>query len=686
MTDLPAHIVANPRLGTWLTTSEGQVEVRVGKVELGQGIVTALGQIAADALGLPLASIRMVKAHTRLGPDQGLTSGSKSVEHTAPALRHLGGVVRALTEGPVTPLAAYVDRIAALDPDTDLTDVEPAPPLEPREVGRSARRVDLPDKVFGRPRYLADLRPEGLMHGRVLRPPSIGATLIELAPDWTLRDGSSLASSGTEFRGVELVRDGSFVGVVGEREADVDRALEQLERDCRWEEPDLLPDEDDLPGWLREGPHEEIAVLNEGPPAAAHTASYSKPFLAHASIAPSCGMALWHDAGLHVWSHSQGIHGLGEAIATALDLDPAAVEVEHVENAGCYGHNGADDAALDAVLLARVVPGRPVLARWSRRDELGWAPLSSAMAATVSASLEGGRITGWSHDVWSQGHAARPGSRGAPALLAGAHLETPAPLPVPTDPPLVAGGGTTRNATPIYAVGPRRITGHRKAETPLRSSAMRSLGAYLNVFAIESFVDELAAIGGADPVRFRLDHLEDPRARQVVETAARLSDWGAPLPEEVGRGIGFARYKGVGAWCAVVAEVAAESDVRVRRLTVVADIGTVVNPDGARNQLEGGAVQATSWTLMERVRFDRRRITSDDWESYPILGFGEAPPVAVHLVESDQPSVGAGEAAQGPTAAAVANALHNALGVRVRDLPLDAAAIVRAIGAQEEEE
>ncbi len=672
MTDskVPAHIADNPRLGTWLSVTDAHVEVHVGKVELGQGIVTALAQIAADAFGLPLASIRMVRTHTEHGPNQGLTSGSLSVVQTGPALRHLGAVVRTLTEGPVEPVSEYVDLIRQLDPDTDLTGIPPAPPAPAREVGRSAARLDLPDKVLGRPRYLADLRPEGLLHGRVLRPPSFGARLVELAADW-------------KAPGVELVRDGSFVGVVGEREADVDRALDQLERDCAWEERDLLPDEDDLSTWLRAGPHEEIPVREEEPAPGAHSASYSKPFLVHASIAPSCGMARWDDDGLRVWSHSQGIHGLRAAIATALDLDPASIQVEHVENAGCYGHNAADDAAFDAVLLARSTPGRPVLTRWSRRDELTWAPLSSAMTATVSAALDDGRITGWTYDVWSQGHTSRPGFRGTPGLLAGAHLATPIPIPPPTDPPTARGGGTTRNAVPLYAVGPRRITGHRKEPTPLRTSAMRALGAYLNVFAIESFMDELASAAGADPVRFRLDHLEDARARHVVQTAADLSGWDEPLPDETGRGLGFARYKDTGAWCAVVAEVEVKTDVRVRRLTLVADVGTVINPDGARNQLEGGAIQATSWTVRERVRFDRRRITSNDWETYPILRFTETPRVDVHLVDSDQPSFGTGEAAQGPTAAAIANAVHHALGVRVRDLPLDGAAVIRAIEAQQ---
>ncbi|MEP7739526.1 molybdopterin cofactor-binding domain-containing protein [Nocardioides sp. 31GB23] len=679
---LPAHVAENPRLGSWVTVRDGLVEVHLGKVELGQGIVTAMAQVAADALGLPTSAIRMVAAHTATGPDQGLTAGSLSVLQTAPALRHVGGVVRALA-GPAPsgaePPTAYVDRIGALDPATDLTTQVPAGPAPQVAVGRDEPRLDLPDKVLGRPRYLGDLRPEGLLHGRVLRPPSPTARLATLADDWSAP-------------GVRLVRDGSFLGVVGEREVDVDRALERLAAAATWTEQDTLPDEDDLPAWLRQGPHEEIEVVDEdGAPGATNgagtatlTASYSKPFLAHASIAPSTALARWGDDGsLHVHSHSQGIHALRDALAAVLGLATDQVVVEHVEQAGCYGHNPADDAALDAALLARAVPGRPVLSRWSRPDELAAGPLSPPATATLSAELVDGRITGWSHDVWSLGHSSRPGFRGTPGLLAGAHLAEPVPLPDPTDPPLVAGGGTTRNAVPLYTVGPRRVTGHRRLQAPLRTSAMRALGAYLNVFAIESFMDELAEAAGADPVAFRLAHLDDPRAAHVLKTAARLGDWHDPLPDDVGRGLGLARYKDKGAWCAVVAEVAVEADVRVRRLTVVADIGSVVNPDGARNQLEGGATQATSWTTKERVRFDRRRVTSTDWETYPVLRFAETPLVEVHLVDSDAPSLGAGEAAQGPTAAAIANAVHRALGVRVRDLPLDAAAVVRAIEADD---
>jgi CO/xanthine dehydrogenase Mo-binding subunit len=377
------------------------------------------------------------------------------------------------------------------------------------------------------------------------------------------------------------------------------------------------------------------------------------------------------------------VHRLREAIARALGLDRAAVSVQHVENAGCYGHNAADDAAFDAVLLARAVPARPVQVQWSRSDELAWAPFGSAMTAEVSARLgDDGAITSWTYDVWSQGHTARPGYAGVPGLLAGGHLAEPLPTPPAADPPPNAGAGSTRNAVPIYDVGSRCIRGHRVLENRVRSSALRALGAHLNVFAIESFMDELAGAAGADPLEYRLRHLTDERAEAVLTTAAEAAGWGTATPDDVGRGMGLARYKGRGAYCAVVAEVQADADIRVLRLTVAVDVGRVINPDGVRMQLEGGAIQATSWTLKERVRFDRRRITSDDWESYPILRFTEVPEVAVHVLDRpDQPSVGAGEAAQGPTSAAIANAVAAALGVRVRDLPITTEAVTAAIHA-----
>jgi CO/xanthine dehydrogenase Mo-binding subunit len=328
---------------------------------------------------------------------------------------------------------------------------------------------------------------------------------------------------------------------------------------------------------------------------------------------------------------------------------------------------------LDAVVLARAVPGRPVLVTWSRRDELTCAPFGSAMTADVEAVLDDeGRIRSWTYDVWSQGHVARPGYAGTPGLLATYELgSTRAPAADPPQPD----GGTTRNAVPPYEVGSRRITGHRLTSSPVRTSSLRSLGAYLNVFAMESFMDELALVAARDPLDFRLTHLSDPRAREVLSRAASVARWGTPTDENAGRGIGFARYKNTGAYCAVVAEVEAVHDIRVRSLTIAVDVGLAVNPDGVRNQIEGGATQSTSWTLKERARPG----SGVDWETYPILRFSEAPEIHVELVPSTAPSVGAGEAAQGPTAAAIANSVADAIGVRVRDLPLTPDAVLAAL-------
>jgi nicotinate dehydrogenase subunit B len=694
---LPKHLDTNPRLSRWLRVREdGVIEVRVGKVELGQGILTALGQLAADELDVRPDQVVMLPANTASGPDQDLTAGSMSVFDSGPALRVACANLRALfaaeaarrwdvdpeqvtvEEGvlhaPSGATCGYGELAGAVDLSVDADPGVPTKgPGAARWSGSSVARFDLPDKIAGLPRFLHDLRLPGQLFGRVVRPPSPGARLL---------DAGTSVLDGVD---VQVVRDGSFLGVLGADEAEVVRATERLRDAATWEEHPSLPDETQTSAFLRTGPHEEIPVLDEtgpSPQGTTHRASYSRPFLAHASIAPSCGVARWEpDGSLSVWSHSQGVHRLRDAIAAALLLDPARVTVEHAQGAGCYGHNAADDAAFDAVLLARAAPGRPVQVQWSRRDELAWSPFGSAMTADVQATVDaGGRVLSWAYDVWGQGHTSRPGYAGVPGLLAAAHLEEPLRYPAAADPPVRAGGGTVRNAVPIYDLGRRRITGHRVLESPVRSSALRSLGAFLNVFSIECFMDELAEAAGRDPLGYRLDHLSDERGRTVLEAAATAAGWGRACAEGVGRGLGFARYKDKGAYCAVVAEVEAESDVRVRRLTVAVDVGRVLNPDGVRNQIEGGATQATSWTLKERVRFDRTRVTSDDWESYPILRFGEAPEIHVELLDRpDLPSVGSGEAAQGPTAAAIANALAAAVGVRVRDLPLTAEAVVAAI-------
>jgi CO/xanthine dehydrogenase Mo-binding subunit len=684
---LPGSLHANRRLGQWLRIlPEGLVEARSGKVELGQGIATALAQIVADELDVAPARVRMVPASTASSPNEAVTSGSLSVQESGTALRYACAEARAIyLQAAAARLGKPIDRLQVIDgeivavggahtsywalADDALLDREATASVAPksvhRVVGTPLLRLDIPDKAFGRPRFVHDLELPGMLHARVLRPPSPAAVLL------------SLDDAKARALGAVVVRDGSFLGVLAEREEVALEALDRLRDGAAWNEPETLPDASALADWLRAQPVEsklanERASAGTTAPARTLRARFSRPYLAHASIGPSCALARWQDGGLQVWCHSQGIYNLRADLALTLGLAPERIVVAHVEGAGCYGHNGADDVALDAALLARAAGGRPVRVVWSRADELGWAPFGPAMAIELEADVDAaGEVLAWRHDLWSNGHSTRPGRAATPTLLAASHLERAFDRVLAINPPLPA-GGADRNAIPLYDFPAQRIVNHRLLSMPLRVSALRSLGAFANVFAIESFVDELAHARAEDPVAWRLRHLSDPRARAVVETVARRAGWTAwQRRENRGHGIGFAKYKNLGAYCAVIAELEAEREIRVRRLVVAVDVGRVINPDGVANQIEGGAIQATSWTLKEAVRFDRLRVTSGAWEDYPILRFTEVPAVEVEIVpRTDAPWVGAGEAAQGPTAAAIANAVYDALGARVRDLPI----------------
>jgi CO/xanthine dehydrogenase Mo-binding subunit len=381
---------------------------------------------------------------------------------------------------------------------------------------------------------------------------------------------------------------------------------------------------------------------------------------------------------LEVWSHSQGIFNLRADLAVSFGMAVSAVVVQHAEGAGCYGHNAADDVAYDAAWLARAARGQPVRVQWSRADELAWAPYGPAMVIELEADLDASdRVVGWRHRVWSNGHGTRPGRGNTPALLGAWHLETPFEAPAAVNPPLHAGGGAERNAVPLYDFPAWNIVNHRVLSMPLRTSSLRSLGAFANVFALESFVDDLAEATASEPLEWRLRHLSDPRARAVLQRAALRAGWHERDKQEgIGYGIAVARYKNSGAYCAVVARIEAGAQIVVTRLNIAVDVGTVINPDGVANQIEGGAIQAVSWTLKEEVRFDRQRVTSDSWETYPILRFTEVPAVEVDIVPSNAPACGAGEASLGPTAAAIGNAVRDALGVRVTSLPLSAERII----------
>ena len=484
------------------------------------------------------------------------------------------------------------------------------------------------------------------------------------------------------------MRDGSFLGVVAPTDRAALRAAGRVARAARWQTTPSLPDPRDLRGFLLAAPSEDQTVVDQpdgdaaGPAARTLTAEFTRPFLAHASMAPSCAIARWDGDSVTVWSHSQGIFPLRAAIAAGLGLAAGQVTVHYVEGAGVYGQNGADDVAMDAVLLARAVPGRAVRVLWTREDEMCWAPLGSAMLARLSAGLDaGGRIVTWRQDVWSNGFIGRPASGGEPRLLALTHLAGGVPMPPAPDGPPAGWMGATRNAVPGYDIPGLQVTRHRLLDMPIRTSSLRSLGAHLNVFAIESFMDELAAAAGADPVAFRLAHLTDPRARRVLTEAAGMAGWdtGAAATASA-TGPGWPATRGIAGYCAAVAEVEADTDIRVRRLWLAVDVGRVINPDGVINQVEGGAVQSASWTLREQVRFDRDQITSAGWDSYPILRFTEVPEVMVRIVDAPgEPETGAGEVAQGPVAGAIGNAVADAVGVRVRDLPLTRERVARAI-------
>jgi CO/xanthine dehydrogenase Mo-binding subunit len=366
-------------------------------------------------------------------------------------------------------------------------------------------------------------------------------------------------------------------------------------------------------------------------------------------------------------------------------MKPASLRCVHAEGSGCYGHNGADDVALDAALLARGVPGRPVRLQWMRDDEFGWEPYGAAMTMKAKATIADGRIVDWSYDVWSNTHSTRPSEQGGVNLLAAWYLANPKQPAPPHNIPQPAGGGD-RNAVPLYAFPRQHVVNHLIKEMPLRVSALRTLGAYANVFALESFMDEVALAAGVDPVAFRLAHLTDPRAKAVIEAVARKADWqpGQKGGDGRGRGIGFAKYKNLATYVAVIADIEvdrASGAVHVPRVFAAADAGLIINPDGLANQIEGGVIQSTSWTLKEEVRFNPDGIQSHDWQSYPILTMPEVPRVQVELINrpSERP-LGAGEASQGPTVAAIANAFAHATSRRLRDLPFNSARVKAALG------
>ena len=654
---LPGSLANNRMLDAWLRiNADGSATIFTGKVELGQGILTALAQIAAEELDLPVARVAMISGDTMQTPDEGYTSGSQSIENSGTAIRLACAEARALlvehaakrldlaaevltvSEGviaaPDDRKLGYGELAAELDLHREVTaTAAPKPPGEQKIVGRSVPRRDIPAKVTGGTAYVQDIRLPGMVHGRVVRPPRYGARLDHVD------ETAARTISGV----MAVVRDGSFLGVVAEREEQAIKARDALIRAAKWSGGSELPDPARLLEQLMALPIQSSVVSEKQGEAAPATqtleATYTRPYMAHASIGPSCAVAEFTDGKLMVWTHSQGVFPLRRDLAKAVKLDPGAIRCVHAEGSGCYGHNGADDVALDAALLARAVPQRPVRLQWMRDDEFAWEPYGSAMLARAKASLgENGRIVDWVYEVWSNTHSTRPAAPGGDNnLLASWYVAEPSRPGPPTDIPQPAGGGD-RNAVPLYEFPKHRVVNHLITGMPLRVSALRTLGAYANVFAIESFMDELATAAGQDPVAFRLAHLSDRRARSVIDTVTRKAGWKKDVKADGtrGRGVAFAKYKNLAAYVAVVVEIEIDRKtgrIRVPRAFAAADAGQNINPDGLANQIEGGMIQSTSWTLHEAVRFDRNGITSRDWNGYPILTMTEVPEIKVMLLD-----------------------------------------------------
>jgi CO/xanthine dehydrogenase Mo-binding subunit len=559
------------------------------------------------------------------------------------------------------------------------------PASERTWTGVGLRRVDLPAKVRGGAVFVHDTG--AVRQARVIRPGWIEHHLAEPV------DAPSLAAHAEVLLGlaVDVVVDGSFVAVLADREGDAVLAAEAIGERLQWHEPSSISAAPADPDRMVAAVESSALIVDgtatdeEPGPARTHAAAatvvaarYAKPFLLHGSIGPSCAVARFDGHRLDIQTHSQGVELLAPAVAEALDLPPEAVSARHVDGAGCYGHNGADDAAFDAALVAYHRPGAAVKVQWSRADEHCLEPASPAMVMELSAGLdEHGRLCSWDHDVYSYAHIGRPFPIGPErsGLLATWSRARPRRRPRPR-----AGGGfhggAHRNADPLYDVGDRRVASHLVGGCPVRTSSTRSLGAFGNVFAIESFMDELAHAAGVGPDEFRIAHLGDPRAIEVIEAAVDLAG-GLVAPGGVdapGRGLAFARYENVKAYVAVVAEVSVEP--RSGRITlshawIAADAGEVIDPGGLANQLEGGFVQAASWTLVEELLVDGGRVSATDWEDYPILRFADVPPIETRLLHRpEEPVLGAAEAVTGPTPAAIANAVFQATGARLRRLPL----------------
>ena len=669
---------------------DGTVTLYTGKVDLGQGLRIAMRQIAGEELGIGVDMIKYVEGDTALTPDQGRTSGSNGIQRGGMQIRQAAATARAAlielaaqrlnvkgddlvaSNGEVRPKSGgtgvrFADLIGGrnfnlkLDPKAPLKD-----PATYTLVGKPLARPDVPAKCTGSFTYMQDFSLPGMVHARVIRPPAIGAKLVSV-DEFSIKD----------FAGASVVRIKDFLAVVASDEWTAIRAARALR--AQWSEWSGLPEQGKLIATLRADPGitDEMLVTRGQPEASGRegaktlTASYFWPMQSHGSIGPSCAVADVNADAATVWTASQGTHGNRNTFARFLGLPRDKVRLIYLDGAGCYGMNGHEDAAADAAILSRAV-GRAVRVQWSREDELGFDPKGPPQLLDISGTVgPDGRILAWRTEMWLP-----QTTKGLPDI----------PLLAPAAAGLddVRGlqpGLISQNADPPYAADSLQVLVHWLKDTPLRPAPIRSPGKPANCFAVESFADELAAAAGLDPIEFRLRWLADGRGIEVIKRAAALMAWQSrPSPVRSkdaavmrGRGFSYVHYKHSESYVAMGMEVAVErasGRIRVERVACAHDCGQIINPDGVRAQVEGSILQTLSRALMEEVQFDRSRVTSVDWGSYPIMRFSDVPKLDIELVDRPtQPPLGAGEAACAPVGAALANAVFDATGVRLRTVP-----------------
>ena len=694
---LPSSMGRAKTVNAWLELLEdGTIRVLSGKVELGQGIRTAIQQVAAEELDMDLKKVQVHLAETGVTPNEGYTGASASIQNSAMSVRYAAATARQellllaskKLNTAVDNLLLYNGLVKSKQNKESLTFAEildgeqiekevmlPIPIKDNREhrfVGKAIPRPDIEEMVRGQSTYIQDLRFPGMVHARVARPPGYTSQLISL-------DDTGLKSEVSGI--IKTVRKGSFVGVITEREYQAVKAEKYLKDHSIWTAPIPFPKSENLYAHIKLIASSPETVKNEGDVAAAFEgtktlkATYTKPYIKHASMGPACGIAMFDGEILHIWSHSQGIYPMREALATMLNMEPDKIHIKSVPGAGCFGHSTADDAAADAALLAMEYPNTHIRVQWSRHDEHLWDPYGPAMITELEASLDkNNKINSWKTEVWTDSHSTRP-NKDAGTVLAARYLENPYQMKSRG----YLGGGH-RNADPYYGIPDITVNAHYY-DGPFRTSSLRSLGSFTNIFAIESFMDTLAEKAGQDPLEFRLNHLEDERAIAVIQKVQALT---STQNNEDGKGIGYAfmRYKNTDAYIAVAAKVTVDKNngnVGLIKMWAAVDVGEVINMDGLTNQIEGGMIQAASWTLKEEVTFNTTEITSTDWIKYPILKFSEVPEVEVAIINRpSEGAKGAGEVPVPPTAAAIANAIYNASAIRIYDLPITPEKILNA--------